>query len=190
MSGSDERADVFHPADRRPAVRVRGERVRHQLLVEPAVDVVLDALAALVGDDVALGLDRRRARARGAASARTRARTPSAQVARRQRQPVVRPVDPGRGVRLAAGALDEPIELAGRQALGLAEHQVLEQVRHAGRAGRSWREPTRNQVCSATIGARRSTAAIRPRPLSSRNRRAVTPRPALRLGLEVPRRRH
>ena len=32
--------------------------MRHQLLVEPAVDVVLDALAALVGDDVALGLDR------------------------------------------------------------------------------------------------------------------------------------
>jgi hypothetical protein len=56
------------------------------------------------------------------------------QVARRQRQPVVRPVDPGRRVRFTAGALDQPIELAGRQLRGLAEHQVLEQVRHAGRA--------------------------------------------------------
>jgi len=37
---------------------VRGERQRHELLVEPAVDIVLDALAALVRDDIALGLDR------------------------------------------------------------------------------------------------------------------------------------
>ncbi len=37
---------------------MHGERVRHQLLVEPAIDVVLDALAALVGHDVALALDR------------------------------------------------------------------------------------------------------------------------------------
>ena len=37
---------------------MRGERLRHQLLVEPAIDVILDALAALVRDHVALGLHR------------------------------------------------------------------------------------------------------------------------------------
>ena len=71
---------------------------------------------------------------------------------------VVGPVDPRRGVRFAAGALDQPIELAGREALGLAEHQVLEQVRHAGRARALVPQSRRrNQVCSATIGAQASS---------------------------------
>ncbi len=112
---------------------MRGERVRHQLLVEPAVDVILDALAALVGDDVALGLDRR-VLEHEVLHALALEPHPERQIARGQRQPVVRPVDPRRRVRLAAGVLDEAIELARRQALGLAEHQVLEQVGHAGRA--------------------------------------------------------
>ena len=33
-----------------------GERVRHQLLVEPTVDIIFDALAALVRHDIALGV--------------------------------------------------------------------------------------------------------------------------------------
>ncbi len=109
------------------------ERVRHQLLVEPAIDIVLDALAALVRDDIALGLDRRGLEHEVLHPLRLE---PDAEreVARGQGQLVVGPIDPGRGVRFAARALDEAIELTRRQALGLAEHQVLEQVRHAGRA--------------------------------------------------------
>ena len=57
--GQRERPDIFHPANRGPAIRMDRERVRHQLLVEPAIDVVLDALAALVRDDIALGFHRR-----------------------------------------------------------------------------------------------------------------------------------
>ena len=127
------RADVGHPADRRPAVRVEIERGRHQLLVEPAVDVVLDALAPLVGHDIALGLDRRRLEHQAVHALALEADR-QRQLVGRHAEAVVGPVDPGRGVGLAAGRLDHAIELAGRQRLGLAEHQVLEQVREAGLA--------------------------------------------------------
>jgi hypothetical protein len=40
------------------------------------------------------------------------------------------------GVGVAARRLDSPVELVGRHALGLGEHQVLEQVGQAGLTGR------------------------------------------------------
>ena len=128
-----DRADVRHPPDRRPAIRVDVERGGHELLVEPAVDIVLDALAALVGDDVALGLDGGRLEHQAVHALALEADR-EGQLVGRQAEAVVGPVDPGRGVGLAAGGLDDAIELAGRQRLGLAEHQVLEQVREAGLA--------------------------------------------------------
>jgi hypothetical protein len=126
--------DVGHPADRRPAVGVGGERQRHHLLVEPSVDVVLHALAPLVGDHVALGLDRI-VLEHQVGHALALERDAHRQLVRRQAEPVVRPVDPGRGIGLAAGGLDNAIELAGTHAVGLAEHEVLEQVRHPGPTG-------------------------------------------------------
>ena len=127
-------SDVLHPADRRPVVGVRRERVLVELLGEEAVDVVVDALAPLVRDHLALGLDLRLVedevlhplgleRRRGPA-----APAPAATVA------VVGPVDPGRGVGLAADRLEQAVELAGAEVLGLVEHEVLEEVRDAGAA--------------------------------------------------------
>jgi hypothetical protein len=109
------------------------ERLRHQLLVEPAVDIVLDALAPFVDHDVALGLDRRwlEHEVLHALGFEPHAER---QVACGEREPVVRPVDPRRRVRLATRALDEPIVLVRWELLGLREHQVLEQMRHARRA--------------------------------------------------------
>ena len=113
------------------------------------------------------------------------------EVARGQRQPVVRPVDPRRGVRLAAGALDEPIELAGRQRSRSGRTSGA-RTGAPCRSRRGARGASRRgyQVCSATIGARRSIAAIRPSPLLE----AITPRRDAAaggcFGLELPRHRH
>src|ERR1700689_1075813 len=48
---------------------------------------------------------------------------------------IVRPVDPGCGVRLCATLLELAVEGSGAKILRLAEHQVLEEMREPGLSG-------------------------------------------------------
>jgi hypothetical protein len=96
------------------------------------------------------------------------------QLVGRQAEAVVGPVDPGRGVGLAAGGLDDAIELAGRQLWVWPNIRCSNRCASPVLPGSSWREPTRNQVWYDTIGALASTAHTTPRPLPSRQRRTAS----------------
>ncbi len=129
-----EPEDVGHPADRRPVVGMLAERGLVEELAGGPLDVVVDAVASLVGDDLFL--------ARDLLFAQDEASHPFALELHREREAIGRerlvivgPVDPGRGVRLGAVLLEEPVELAGLDALALVEHQVLEEV---GEPGLPW----------------------------------------------------
>jgi len=112
---------------------MHGEGEPAELLVGEPLDLVVDPLHALVGHHLALRLEHRRLDGEVDHAVGLQL-DHHLEVAGRHRVPVVGPVDPGAGVAVAAGGLDQAIELAGRARAGLAEHEVLEQVGHPGLA--------------------------------------------------------
>jgi hypothetical protein len=135
------RLEVRHAADRRVLVRMRRERVVVDDLVQPSVRLVLDAHPPLFLDHLTLAAERRivdaqRRHAIGFEPQRQR------QVLRRQRLPEHRLVFGRVGVAAAADAGDDRRVRLGLDVLRALEHHVLEQMREAGAAGRSFFEPT------------------------------------------------
>jgi len=129
-----EALDVHHPADGRPVIGVLGEGGLVEDLVRGALDVVVDAHAALVGDDLLLAHDLRLAQheLRHAIALELHG---EAEAILGQRLVVVGPVEPRAGVRLGAVLLELAIELSRLEAFALVEHEVLEEVREAGLPG-------------------------------------------------------
>lgn len=129
-----EALDVLHPADGRPVVRVALEGRLVEKLVGDALDVVVDPVAPLVGDDLLLARDLRLAQHEilhplGLELER------QLHAVGRQQLVVVGPVDPGRRVGLGPAFLELAVEHARPEVLGLPEHQVLEEVREPRLAG-------------------------------------------------------
>ena len=126
-----EPEDVLHEADGRPTVAVLAERLGIEQLDNGRVHVVVDGLAALVGHHLALASYLRLVEHQAVHAVGLQ---PDHQLQRvaGQLHHVVGPVEVGGSVALGAGVLEHSIELAEREALGLAEHQVLEQMRDAG----------------------------------------------------------
>jgi hypothetical protein len=126
---------------------------RKELLGEEAFDVVVDAHAPLRGDHLALALElllgEREVRHPVGLE-----RDRQLELRRRHAVAVVRPVDPGGGVGLAA----RPLPCAGRNspAARLAVWLNMRCSKRCARPvlpGRSWLEPTRYQVWYGTTGA-------------------------------------
>ena len=109
-------------------VRVLGERSLVEDLVGGALHVVVDAVAALVGDDVLLAGDLRLAQDEPCHAIRLELHDEPEPVLG-DGLVVVGPVEPGRRVALRARFLELAIERARLEVLGLVEHQVLEEVR-------------------------------------------------------------
>jgi hypothetical protein len=97
-------------------------------LVGGALDVVVDAVAALVGHDFDLARDLRLTQDE-ARHAFAFERDREAEAVLGEGLVVVGPVEPGGGVGLGAALFELAIELAGLETFGLVEHEVLEQVR-------------------------------------------------------------
>ncbi len=101
-----------------------------------AVRLVLDALAPLVLDDVALGVDGLgRHGIQQVAHAIRFEEERKLQRVGRHIDPVVGPVVLRRSVVVAAGGFEPRIELAGLDVSGSHEHQMFEEVREPGAAG-------------------------------------------------------
>ena len=123
-----EAFDVLHPADRRPFVGVLRERRGPQDLADGAFHVVVDAIAAFVRDHFLLARHLRIPEHQLPHPLRFEPRH-EGQAIVRDRDVVLRPVEPRRGVALRARFFEFAIELAGLHVLRLVEHQMFEQVR-------------------------------------------------------------
>ena len=114
---------------------------------------VLVALAPLVLDDVALRVDGlRRHRVEQVAHAIRFEEQRELERVRRHVDPVVGAVVLRRAVVVAAGRLEQRVELARLDVAGAHEHQVLEQMREAGAAGPLAAEPTWYHMLTVTTG--------------------------------------
>ena len=141
-----EALDVLHPADGRPAVGVARERRLVEQLVREPLDVVVDPVAPLVGDDLLLARHLRLAKDEVLHALGLELHRETHAVGR-EKLVVVGPVHPGRGVGLRAALLELPVEGA-----GACRFSVSPNIRCSKRCaspvlpGFSCREPTLNQV--------------------------------------------
>ncbi len=119
--------DVVHPPDGGVVVGVDAEGVGPELLGDGPLDVVLDAVAALVGDHLLLARDGLLAEHEVVHPLGLQAHH-EGELVGRDVLVVVGPVVPGGGVGLGAGALEELVEAARGEVLRLVEHQVFEEV--------------------------------------------------------------
>ena len=127
--------DVFHRADRRPAIGMIGRIQRGQdRFVDQAVGAVLVALAALVLDHVALVVEFRLGHGREQKAHAVRFHPQGQfQVVRGHGLPIVRAVHGGRAVQPPAHRLDRPeVDLV--VVLRALEHHVFEEVGEPGPA--------------------------------------------------------
>ena len=156
------------PANDRDAVVVVHVQRGVHLLVEQSGRVVLDARAAFLEDDVALGDDLFFGKAEVDHAVGLHPHH-GLQAVRGDALEVSRDVMAGEGVVLAAKARDNLGELAHRNLVRGLEHQVLEEVSDAGDAGGLISGPDAYQTIWVTTGARLSGTTTTSMPLASVN---------------------
>ena len=115
-------------------IRVPREGRFVEELVRDSLDVVVDSVAPLVGDDLLLACDLRFAQHEMLHPLGLEAHG-QADAVGREKLVVVRPVGPGRRVGLGAALFELAIEGPGLELFRLTEHQVLEEVSEPGLAG-------------------------------------------------------
>ena len=129
--------EVRHVADDRPVIRMSfGEQHLGQRDLGHAVRPILVALSPLVLDDVALRVDGlRRHRLEQVAHAIRFEEQRELERVRRHVDPVIGAIVLSRAVVVAAGRLEQRVELARHHVPGAHEHEVFEQMREAGSPG-------------------------------------------------------